>query len=168
MAILVKFSPALLFAGSIALAMGLPRARPEFQPQTTPTPSTDGGKQPDTPSNTVQTQPHPDTSGKYHVGNGVSAPILIYSEGPERSYKLLKKKIYGGSCTLSMTVDTDGKSQDVRIVKSFPDINDMKLRDAVIEMQNNCTKAAEGYRFKPATYQGKPVPVELKIEIDFY
>ena len=53
-------------------------------------------------------------------------------------------------------VDTAGKSQDAHITKSFPDTNDKKLRDAVIEMQNNCTKAARQYRFEPATYQGNP------------
>ena len=168
MAILVRPSLASLVAGWMTLAISLPSAGAEFQQQATPTSSTDVGKQPDTPSNAIQIQPRPDASGKYHEGNGVSAPILIYSEGPERSIKLLKKKVYVGSCTLSMTVDTDGKSQDVRIVKSFPDINDKKLRDGVIEMQNNCTKTAKGYRFKPAIYQGEPVPVELNVEINFY
>jgi hypothetical protein len=168
MAILVKLSPALLFAGSMTLVLSLPSQIPGSRQQAAPTPSTDTGKQPDTPSKPVQPQPNPDASGRYHVGNGVSTPILIYSEVPERSIKLLKKKIYEESCSFSMTVDTDGKSKDVRIVKSFPDINDKKLRDGVIEMQNNCLKAAKQYQFQPATYQGRPVPVELKVEINFY
>jgi hypothetical protein len=168
MSTLVKLCFASVIAGSMIPSGSLASMLQASQQQTTPTPPTDADKQPEIPAKPHQPRPNPDASGKYRVGNGVSAPILIYSEGPERSIKLLKKKVYGGSCTLSMTVDTDGKSQDVRIVKSFPDINDKKLRDGVIEMQNNCTKTAKGYRFKPAIYQGEPVPVELNVEINFY
>jgi hypothetical protein len=30
-----------------------------------------------------------------------------------------------------------------------------------------CLNAAEQYRFKPAIFQGKPVAVDLKVEISF-
>jgi TonB family protein len=166
MAILVKLSLASLIAGWLTLAMNLPRPILGSQQQAMPSPSTDTGKQPDTPAKLVQPQPKPDASGNYHVGNGVSTPRLVYSEGPEFPYKLQKRKILG-SCTLSITVDTDGKSHDVRIIKSFPDTNDKKLRGTAIEMQNNCIQSAKQYRFEPATYQGKPVPVELSVEIAF-
>lgn len=66
-----------------------------------------------------------------------------------------------------MTVDIDGNVNDAHLLTSTPDASDKKLHDAVIEMQNNCMKAAKQYRFEPATYQGKPVPVELKIGINF-
>jgi TonB family protein len=163
MVILLKLSLASLIAGWMTLAVILPRPIPGCEPQATP--STDAGNQPDTPAKPVQ--PNPDASGKYHVGNGVSTPRLTYSEEPEFSDKLRKKKILG-SCTLSITVDTDGKSQDVRIIKSFPDTNDKKLRSAAMEMQNNCIKAVKQYRFEPVTYQGKLVPVELSVEIAFH
>jgi hypothetical protein len=144
MAILAKLSLASLVAGWMTLAANLPLPRPipEFQQQATPAPSTDVAQQPDTPAKPVE--PQPDASGKYHVGNGISTPRLVYSEGPEFPYKLQKKKILG-SCTLSITVDTDGKSHDVRIIKSFPDTNDKKLRGTAIEMQNNCIQSAKQY-----------------------
>jgi hypothetical protein len=169
MAIVARFSIASLIAGWITLAVTLPRPIPGSQQQATPTPSADAGKQQDNPATPVQPQPNPDASGKYHVGDGVSNPKLIYSVPPERSIKLLKKKTETPeSCIVSITVDIDGSVKDVHILTSTPDISDKKLHDGVMEMQNNCTKAAKQYRFEPATYQGKPVPIQLKVEMNFY
>ena len=138
--------------------------------QSTPTPSTDTGKQQNTPAKLVQPQPNPDASGKYHVGDGVTAPKLIYSVPPELSVKLWKKKKTTApeSCIVSITVDVDGNVKDAQALTSTPDTSDKKLRDGVMEMRTNCTKAAKQYRFEPGTYQDKPVPIQLKIEMNFY
>ena len=168
MAILVKLSPA-LFAGSMTLALSLTSQIPGSKQQATPTSSTNTAKQPDTAAKSVQTQPNPDASGKYHVGDGVTAPKLIYSVPPELSEKLWKKKTSAPeSCTVSITVDIDGNVKDVHVLTSTPDISDKKLHDGVMEMQSNCTKAAKQYRFEPGTYQGKPEPIQLKVEMSFY
>jgi hypothetical protein len=169
MAILVKLSLASLVAGWITLAVSLPSPIPESRLQATPTSSTNTAKQPDTAAKPVQPQPNPNASGKYHVGDGVTAPKLIYSVPPELSEKLLKKKTNAPeSCTVSITVDIDGNVKDVHVLTSTPDISDKKLHDGVMEMQSNCTKAAKQYRFEPGTYQGKPVPIELRVEMSFY
>jgi|SRR6266478_440357 len=125
MAIVAKLSIASLIAGWITLVVNLPRPIPGSQQQATPTPSTDTGKQQDTPAKPVQPQPNPDASGKYHVGDGVSNPKLIDSVPPERSVKLLKKKTKTPeSCIVSITVDIDGSVKDVHILTSTPDIGE--------------------------------------------
>ncbi len=139
------------------------QATPQPTPSTSPTPT---GKHPDAPPVPPQPSPNPDASGKYHVGDGVTAPRLLYQAAPEFSEKLRKNKITG-SCVVSITVDIDGNSQNAHIIKSHPDTNDKNLRNAVMEIQDSCVKAAKQYRFKPATYQGKPIPVETTVEIDF-
>jgi TonB family protein len=166
MTILTKLCHASSVAVWAIAASSLASPTPASLQQAIPVTSARDAQQPDAPAKPVNPAPSPDSSGRYRVGNGVSNPKLIYLVEPELSDKLRKKKI-SGSCTLSITIDTDGKSQDVHIIKSFPDSSDKKLRDAAVEMQNNCTKAARQYRFEPAIYQGKPVPVELKIEISF-
>jgi TonB family protein len=123
-------------------------------------------KQQDPPAKPTSPRPNPDASGKYHVGDGVSNPKLIYQVVPEFSEKLRKNKIRG-SCVVSITVDTDGSPYDVHIITSDPDTDDKKLHDAAVEMQDGCVSAAKQYRFEPGTYHGKPVPVEVTVEISF-
>ena len=52
-------------------------------------------------------RPNPDASGKYHVGDGVSAPRLIYAPDPEFTDKARRKKL-GGTVVVSLTVDAAG------------------------------------------------------------
>jgi hypothetical protein len=134
--------------------------------QTPPLTSPSVGNQPDSAAKLHQPKPNPDASGKYHVGDGVKAPKLIYSVEPEFSEKLRKKKV-PGSCKVSFTVDIDGNPKDVHVISSTPDTNDKKLHDAVIEMRNNCMQTAKQYRFEPGTYKDKPVPVEQTVDMLF-
>ncbi len=110
--------------------------------------------------------PNPDASGVYHVGNGVTAPQAIYSVDPEFSDQARKKKL-GGTCIISMVVDATGTPQDVQVSKSIASTVGPKLQSAAKGLDENAIKAAKQYRFKPGTYQGKPVPVEIKVEINY-
>ena len=56
--------------------------------------------------------------------------------------------------------------QDVHVVKSIAE-SSPKLRSVAQGLDANAVNAAKQYRFKPATYQGKPVPYELKVEINY-
>ena len=110
--------------------------------------------------------PNPDGSEKYHIGDGVSAPQIIYSVDPEFTDQARRKKV-SGSCVLGMLVDVTGTPQDVHIVRSFAASVAPKLRSAALGLDANAVKAAKQYRFKPATYQGKAVPVETTVEINY-
>jgi periplasmic protein TonB len=93
--------------------------------------------------------------GLYHVGGGVSAPQLIFAPDPEFSDEARRAK-FQGVCVVSLVVDSQGHPQQVQVVRHLGMGLDQKAVDAVKQ-----------YRFKPATLQGKPVPVEVNIEVTF-
>jgi len=94
-------------------------------------------------------------AGVMRVGNGVSAPKLIYSVDPKFSNKARHAK-YQGICVLSLIVDKDGKPQDIHVVQKLG----MGLDEKAIE-------AVRQYRFKPAYYKGHPVAVQINVEVNF-
>jgi periplasmic protein TonB len=93
--------------------------------------------------------------GLYHVGGGVSAPQLIYAPDPEFSDEARRAK-YQGVCVVSLVVDAQGNPQRVQVVRHLG----MGLDEKALE-------AVRQYKFKPAMLQGKPVPVEVNIEVNF-
>jgi TonB family protein len=109
---------------------------------------------------------NPNASGVYHVGDGVSAPQIVHSVNPEFTDEARKKKL-GGFCVVGLLVDTTGKPQDVHVVTSTAAHMSPDLRSVAEGLDANAVKAAQQYRFKPATYQGKPVAVEIKVLMNF-
>jgi TonB family protein len=93
--------------------------------------------------------------GIYHVGGGVVAPQLIFAPDPEFSDEARRAK-FQGVCVVSLVVDAQGNPQRVQVLRHLGMGLDQKAVDAVKQ-----------YRFKPATLQGKPVPVEVNIEVTF-
>jgi protein TonB len=93
--------------------------------------------------------------GLYHVGGGVAAPQLIYSVDPEFSDEARRAK-FQGVCTVSLVVDAQGNPQRVQVVRHLG-----------MGLDQRAVAAVRQYRFKPATLQGKPVPVEVNIEVNF-
>jgi periplasmic protein TonB len=93
--------------------------------------------------------------GLYHVGGGVSAPQLIFAPDPEFSDEARRAK-YQGVCVVALVVDAQGNPQRVQVVRHLG----MGLDEKALE-------AVRQYKFKPATLQGKPVPVEVNIEVNF-
>lgn len=119
-------------------------------------------------------RPNPNAEGIYHVGDGVTAPKLVYSVEPEFSEQARKRKISYASVTIHLVVETDGHVTDVRVVKSAADglpkenaREAKKDREADLSLDQQALKAASQYRFEPGHYQGKPVPIELNIETTF-
>ena len=112
-------------------------------------------------------RPNPDSSGIYHVSNGVITPKLIFQAGPEVSEKALKHKI-SGNVTVHLVVDTEGHVQDVRIFRSAAeDFTKNKDREIARTLDAKAIECVRQYRFEPGSFQGKSVPVELKVEINF-
>ncbi len=93
--------------------------------------------------------------GPYHVGGGVSAPQLVFAPDPEFSDEARRAK-YQGVCVVSLIVDAQGNPQRVQVVRHLG----MGLDEKAVE-------AVRLYKFKPATLQGKAVPVEVNIEVNF-
>ena len=93
--------------------------------------------------------------GLYHVGGGVSAPELIFAPDPEFSDEARRAK-YQGVCVVSLIVDAQGNPQRVEVVRHLGMGLDEKAQQAVKQ-----------YKFKPAMLNGRPVPVEVNIEVNF-
>jgi TonB family protein len=115
---------------------------------------------------TVAPSPNPDASGKYHVGDGVSPPKLVSAPVPEFTDRARRKKL-GGTVVVSVTVDAAGNPQDVRVSHSLAEDVSKKLQPIALGLDENAVRAVKQYRFEPAEFRGKPVPVEVKVEIQY-
>jgi TonB family protein len=93
--------------------------------------------------------------GVYSVGNGTTPPSVLSKVDPEYSEEARKAK-YSGSVMLSIVVNTDGKAEQIAVVKSLG----MGLDEKAIE-------AVQKWRFKPGMNKGVPVKVRAQIEVNF-
>jgi TonB family protein len=94
--------------------------------------------------------------GLMSVGGGVSAPVVIHSVEPEFTDDA-RRANYQGSVSIKLIVDSQGNPQDVRLASHLG----MGLDEKAIE-------AVRQYKFRPATYQGHPVSVQIVIDVDFH
>jgi periplasmic protein TonB len=96
------------------------------------------------------------TGGDFFLpGNGVSAPRAIYSPEPDYSDEARAAK-YQGMVTLAMVVRPDGRPASLRVVRSLG----MGLDEKALE-------AVRVWRFEPGRKDGRPVPVQIEVEVDF-
>jgi bla regulator protein blaR1 len=91
----------------------------------------------------------------YQVGADVSAPKLIFSPNPQFSEEAKRAK-YQGACLITAIVDAEGNPQRVRVVRHLG-----------MGLDKKAVEAVEQYRFEPAMLHGKPVAVEVHIEVNF-
>jgi protein TonB len=94
--------------------------------------------------------------GVKQVGGSVSAPVEIYSVDPEFSDEARRAKL-SGSVLVNLWVDQSGRPTHVRVLQGLGMGLDEKAIDAVRQ-----------FRFKPAMENGKPVTVELNVEVSFH
>ncbi len=93
--------------------------------------------------------------GVFRVGGGVSAPRAITTPDPEYSEEARKAK-YQGVVVLWLIVGPDGKPRDMRVARSLG----MGLDQKAIE-------AVKQWRFEPAMKDGRPVAVQINVEVNF-
>jgi periplasmic protein TonB len=93
--------------------------------------------------------------GPRHIGGGVSAPVVIKQVEPEFSEEARKAKT-AGNVLVNLWVDEQGNPQHVRV-----------LRGVGMGLDEKAIEAVKQYKFKPAMEGGKPVLVELNIEVNF-
>jgi TonB family protein len=93
--------------------------------------------------------------GVYRVGGGVSAPVPLVWPEAEFSDEARRAK-YQGVCLVSLIVDAQGNPQNPRVVRPLG----MGLDEKALE-------AVRKYKFKPAMKEGKAVPVQITIEVNF-
>jgi TonB family protein len=89
------------------------------------------------------------------IGGNVSSPMLIYMVDPEFSAEARQAKIEG-IVLVNMIVSPQGVPVNVHV-----------LRGLGHGLDEQAVEAVKQYRLKPAFEEGKPVPVELNVEVNF-
>jgi protein TonB len=102
----------------------------------------------------------PGSGGNYgggirQIGGGVSSPVPIFTVEPEFSEEARKAK-FMGVVLVNLIVDSQGHPQNVHV-----------LRGVGMGLDGKAVDAVKQYRFRPAMENGKPVPVELNVEVNF-
>ena len=93
--------------------------------------------------------------GLKKIGGGVSSPVVIYQVDPEFSEEARKAK-FMGVVLVNLIVDQQGRPQNVHV-----------LRGAGMGLDGKAVDAVKLYKFRPAMENGKPVAVELNVEVSF-
>jgi protein TonB len=93
--------------------------------------------------------------GLRHVGGSVSAPVVLYQPEPGFSEEARKAKV-SGIVKVYLQVDVNGRPTHVRVMQGIG----MGLDEKALE-------AVQQYKFKPAMENGKPVPVEMNVDVLF-
>jgi periplasmic protein TonB len=94
--------------------------------------------------------------GVYKVGAGISAPQAITAPDPEYTEEARRAKTQG-TCVLWLIVDSTGKPRDIKVVRGLGQGLDAKALEAVRQ-----------WRFEPAMKDGKPVDVQISVEVVFH
>lgn len=94
--------------------------------------------------------------GVYRVGGGISAPQALSSPDPEYTEEARRAKKQG-TCVLWLIVDAAGHPRDIKVVRGLGLGLDAKALEAVRQ-----------WRFQPALKDGKPVDVQISVEVEFH
>jgi protein TonB len=93
--------------------------------------------------------------GVYSIGGGVRAPKVLVQVDPEFSEEARKQK-FSGNVLVGLIVDEQGNPSHVRV-----------LRGVGLGLDEKAVEAVRQYKFRPATKDGKPVKVELSVDVRF-
>lgn len=91
----------------------------------------------------------------YRVGDGVTAPQMVYSVEPEYT-DVARREQTQGTVVLDLVVGSDGRPRDIRIVQSLPH-----------GLSEQAVEAVRRWRFKPALKDGRPVAVAMRATVKF-
>lgn len=93
--------------------------------------------------------------GAYKIGGGVSPPTVLFKVEPEYSEEARKAK-FQGTVVLFVVVDEHGNPRDLKVVRPLG-----------LGLDQKAIEAVEKWKFSPGKKDGKPVPVQATIEVNF-
>jgi TonB family protein len=111
-------------------------------------------------------KPNPDSTGKYHLGDGVTPPKLLFAPDPEFTAEARHKRVQGVT-VVSLTVDVAGNPQDVRVARSMSEDVSEKYKPIAKGLDDKAVEAVKQYKFEAGQFQGKPVPVGIEVKVNF-
>jgi len=94
--------------------------------------------------------------GVLHVGGSVSQPEVRYYVDPEFSEEARKAK-FSGNVEVYLWIDEKGNPSHIKVARGVG----MGLDEKAVE-------AVRQYKFKPAMQNGKPVKVDMYIDVNFH
>jgi protein TonB len=131
--------------------------------QQTPPPETGSSSPVSSGATPAKSQPE---SRPMHIGGSVKPPTFIHQEQPMTDEATsdpalqgriaLIKRPFSGSVQISLWVDENGDPSHILVIRGLG----MGLDERAVEM-------ARQYKFKPATKKGKPVKVEIYMDVNF-
>ena len=93
----------------------------------------------------------------YKPGKGITLPVVVREVKPDYTDEAKAARIQG-TVTLKVVVRDDGTVGDVQVTGPL---------DTEFGLDAEAVKAVKQWRFKPGTKEGKPVAVEVTIELAF-
>ena len=94
--------------------------------------------------------------GVYRVGGGISAPTAVSAPDPDYTEEARRAKKQG-TCVLWLIVDSTGHPRDIKVVRGLGFGLDAKALEAVKQ-----------WKFQPALKDGRPVDVQISVEVEFH
>lgn len=91
----------------------------------------------------------------YKPGDGVTLPTVVKEVKPVYTPGAMQRRVQG-TVWLDVVVLESGKVGDVTVTKALDE-----------ELDQEAVKAAKQWEFKPGTYEGKPVAVQVVLELTF-
>ena len=108
------------------------------------------------PADAAATAPAPDTTVPLRrIGGAVSSPTLLHYVNPQFSEQARAAK-FSGMVLVTLIVDANGMPQDVHV-----------LRGVGMGLDEEAVEAVKQYTFRPAMENGKPVAVQLNVQVNF-
>jgi TonB family protein len=97
-----------------------------------------------------------DSNAILHVGKGVTAPQPLFAPDPDYS-DVARSAKFQGNVVMNAIVGPDGRIHSLALV-----------RCAGLGLDERAVEKILSWKFKPATKDGKPVAVEVSVEVSFH
>jgi TonB family protein len=94
--------------------------------------------------------------GVYKVGGGISAPQAISAPDPNYTEEARRAKKQG-TCILWLIVDAAGHPRDLKVIRGLG-----------LGLDEKALEAVRQWRFQPALKDGRPVDVQISVEVEFH
>lgn len=138
----------------IAVTLGIATSAMSLQ-SGVPAQSSNGAVQ--QPSTPVQTEKADGPCGPvYDIGGSVRPPVPTHLPDPKFS-KEARDARFSGNILVGLIVDSKGKPCNVHLERGV----------GIAGVNESAVNAVQHYKFKPAMQNGKPIAVNLKIEVNF-
>jgi TonB family protein len=102
----------------------------------------------------------------YKVGRGIKVPRVKHAPDPEYSENARRARIEGKS-TLIAIVNPSGSTSAISIMRPLGEDLAQNLALTAFELDQRAVEAVAKWKFDPSVFGATPVPVVIKIEMNF-